>query len=756
MALPLPNLDDRRWVDLVDEGRTLIPLYSPKWTDHNVHDPGITLVELLAWMAELDLYRINRVPASHVGKFLALVGIQPMAPRGARTVLALHAGVPHVEVPADVEIEARDLSGRWVVFRTLAAVTAVQLDLQAIQSGGSSTIEDLTGRWRRGEIVPLLGDEPAPGSALYLGFDRPLPPDVPVTIAFRLSGGFSGSDQRERILDEARRTAEVCPPPGPVYPCHCDVTHSAPAETPASVPASIDAVPPHGSVRTVWEIQIAPGVWHRLDAESGEITDDTRSLTLDGRVVIAAPVATVAARVGAARTPLHYLRCRVTAGSYDAAPALAHVIVNGVAVEQSESMATTWVIAKGAVVSGSLPSPGDERRLAVSWNDKGEIASLEFSTDEPRLRVLEFVAPSSTATGRVTVEAGAAGTGNGEPAQRLTLPRAAVSEGRVDLVAFESDGAVTWTARNDFDASGRTGSHFVLDAQQGLLTFGDGESGRRLPSGALVVARYRSTRGADGNLPAGRSWRIARTAHNTLTLATFTDILSGIAAIANPVPIDGGSAAETLGEATARAVDSVEQPLRAVTLADYEALALATPGVRLARVAARANLDPTAPCLQATGVVTVIIVPFLPRRQPFPTAGTRRAVMRYLFRRRLIGTRVVVVGPKYLEIAVRANVRPLSGVDPVSLRVRIVAALDRFFHPLTGGADGQGWPFGRDVYRSEVLQLLDEVPGVDHVLSLEFISGCSCHGPVCGNVCVGPIGLVSSGAHEIAIDTARG
>jgi predicted phage baseplate assembly protein len=155
-------------------------------------------------------------------------------------------------------------------------------------------------------------------------------------------------------------------------------------------------------------------------------------------------------------------------------------------------------------------------------------------------------------------------------------------------------------------------------------------------------------------------------------------------------------------------------------------------------------------------VVTVIIVPFLPRRQPFPTAGTRRAVMRYLFRRRLIGTRVVVVGPKYLEIAVRANVRPLSGVDPVSLRVRIVAALDRFFHPLTGGADGQGWPFGRDVYRSEVLQLLDEVPGVDHVLSLEFISGCSCHGPVCGNVCVGPIGLVSSGAHEIAIDTARG
>jgi predicted phage baseplate assembly protein len=310
---------------------------------------------------------------------------------------------------------------------------------------------------------------------------------------------------------------------------------------------------------------------------------------------------------------------------------------------------------------------------------------------------------------------------------------------------------VTWAPRPDFDLSGRNGSHFLLDAQQGLLTFGDGDAGRRLPSGAPVFARYRSTSGTDGNLAADRNWRIARTPHNH-AIAGFSTIVSGVATIANPVPADGGAGSETLEEAAARAVDSVEQPMRAVTLADYEALALSTPGVRLARVAARANLDPALPCLQATGVVTVIVLPFLPSRRPFPSAGTRRAVMRFLSRRRLIGTRVVVVGPRYLEIAVRASVRLLAGVDPASLRERIVAALDRFFHPLAGGPDGEGWPFGRDVYRSEVLQVIDEVPGVDHVLSLELVSGCGCHGPVCGNVCVGPIGLAASGRHEIAIE----
>ena len=80
MAVPLPNLDDRRWADLVEEGRALIPLYAPGWTDHNIHDPGIMLMELLAWVAEMDIYWLNRIPDRHKRRFLALAGIQPQPP----------------------------------------------------------------------------------------------------------------------------------------------------------------------------------------------------------------------------------------------------------------------------------------------------------------------------------------------------------------------------------------------------------------------------------------------------------------------------------------------------------------------------------------------------------------------------------------------------------------------------------------------------------------------------------------------------
>jgi predicted phage baseplate assembly protein len=678
MPLPLPNLDDRRWADLVEEARSLIPLYAPGWTDHNVHDPGITLVELLAWMAEMELYRINRVPAAHVRKFLALAGIEPRPPRGARTVLAIRpaAATPRLDLPADTEVEAQDLAGRWIAFRTLAPISAVHLDLQAVQAGAGIRgmgIEDLTARWRRGETVPLLGEEPAPGAALYLGFDRPLPPGVPVSLCFRFAGGRSGWDERERLIEEARRAAGTCAPPGPVFPCRCGETEEMETEAPEP-PASDVTLTPHASACTAWEIQVAPGVWQRLEAD--QVADDTRSLTLDGSAVITAPVATVPARVGPVKAQLHYLRCLLTRGSYDAAPELGSLVVDGVAAEQSQAI-------------------------------QGPI-----------------------------------GTGSGEPHQQLSLAQPSVHGGEISLEVAEATGPVEWTARPDFDLSGRAGSHFVLDAQPGVLTFGDGEAGRRLPPGAVATARYRSTRGAAGNLPAGRPWRLA--GHPG-------------AEVSNPVPAEGGAAAETLSEAAARAVDSVEQPLRAVTLADYEALALATPGVRLARVAARANLDPALPCLRATGVVTVIVLPFLPRRRPSPSAGTRAAVARFLGRHRLIGTRIVVAGPEYLEIAVRATVRAFPGVDPAGLRARIIEALDRFFHPLTGGPDGQGWPFGRDVYRSEVLQLLDEAPGVDHVLALELVAGCGCSGGIgaigghCGNVCIGPLGLVASGRHEIQV-----
>ena len=76
MSLPVPNLDDRHFQDLVDEAKRRIPRYSPQWTDHNVSDPGITLVELFAWLTEQYLFRLNQVPDKNFITFLDLIGVR--------------------------------------------------------------------------------------------------------------------------------------------------------------------------------------------------------------------------------------------------------------------------------------------------------------------------------------------------------------------------------------------------------------------------------------------------------------------------------------------------------------------------------------------------------------------------------------------------------------------------------------------------------------------------------------------------------
>ena len=179
--LPLPQLDDLRWAELVEEGRALIPLYAPEWSDHNASDPGITLTELLAWLAEMQGFQLDQIPARSRLKFLSLVGVSPAPPRPATVVLrfGLPLGAEPLELPATVECEGSDLSGGVVPYRTLAPIQVVPARLEAIASATPAGTRDLTDRWRRGEPFAAFGEDPEPGAALVLSLSASLPPAEP-------------------------------------------------------------------------------------------------------------------------------------------------------------------------------------------------------------------------------------------------------------------------------------------------------------------------------------------------------------------------------------------------------------------------------------------------------------------------------------------------------------------------------------------------------------------------------------------------
>ena len=753
MAVPLPNLDDRRWIDLVEEGRSLIPFYAPQWTDHNIHDPGITIIELLAAIAEMDIYQLNRIPSERKRKFLALIGVHPFPPRPARTVMSFslrNSALPFL-LPAQVEFEGKDLHGERTRFRTLESVTVLASQLAAVQFKEGNAFHDLTSRWRRGEEVQLLGPNPAPGTALYLGFASPLPRTLPVDLFFIFADLRASAQEAERLRLELKQSQEDCRSPRP-NPCRDQEAPNSSAETTNSGRHELS----HHSVHTVWEFLAPSGDWVRLESAAGEIIDETRAFTLNGRVSINVPRPMRRRKIGVNTQELFYVRCRVIRGAFDAAPVLKSLAPNAVLAEQSTALSTQLEINQGVVAevvgTATFPTAWSQRSFVLDLDKAGKISRLTFiesEPDTPVFRVLNFAKATATATGALSLEAAFLGRSSGEPSQSLIVSRLAIVAESFRLFTLEDETWRSWTSRQDFDSSGSADLHYRLDAEKGSVLFGDGDRGRIPPLGALIFAAGYETRAELGNLQPGSIDTLSDNAHNRALLKNLAPYKKDLSAIANSLPSTGGDEAESLEEATERARQLIVKPNRAVTLGDYETLARETPGVHIARVSARANLHPGFPCYQAPGIVTVIVLPSLPVGRPVPSIALRRTISAYLTRRRVIGTRVEVAGPTYRKISVQASVQSAPGINTVALQSTLTKNINRFFDPLVGGPNGTGWPFGRDVYRSEVLQIIDETPGVENVLALELRTGDG--RPQCGNICIGPTGLVDAGEHEIEV-----
>ena len=757
MSISLPNLDDRRWVDLVEEGRALIPFYSPPWTDHNVHDPGITLIELFAWLAEMDIYQLNRIPERHLRKFLSLVGVHPEPPRPslAPLSLALKGDLPAggaVRIPVSVEFEGEDAFGQVTRFRTLNNLTVVRAELKAIQFKDQNGFRDLTARWRRGEAIEIFGEDPAPGAELYLGLSHSPPVETPVSLLIVTRDLLEGEERRRKLAMERDAKRKRCRAPDALLTCDPKSEEAADRKISCSRPARSK----HHSARLAVEFLAGRGRWQRLCSSSdggGGVIDDTRAFTLNGRILLRLPEPIFKAQIGQAPDPLHYLRFRIASGYYDAPPKLRHLALNGVFVEQATPAGVLkWAIATTATIEGKAPKVGKRARFNLQFNNRGEITHLAFVKDgaAPKFRLLEYRKNAGGHPGLLSIEAARIGKGDGRPNLKLKLPESPALQSGFRLFTIENGHWREWRVRRDFDASGRADAHFLLDAAQGVVSLGDGERGRVAPMNAPVIARYLATRADEGNLQADRITRLADAPHNRAILGgDFDKVKNSLAEITNRAPATGGAAAETLPHAIGRAIESVGKTQRAVTLADIEALAMETPGTQLARASARANLHPDFLCLNAPGMITVIVLPYLPVDRPTPRKELLREVEAYLSRRRVIGTRLEVIGPSYLEVAAQARVKACAGVNKAELQRRVVASLDRFFHPLMGGPDGKGWPFGRDVFRSEVLQVIDETGGVDHVFSLELTANGG--EPQCGNICLSANELAVAGRHRIEV-----
>ncbi|HYH03972.1 MAG TPA: putative baseplate assembly protein, partial [Bacillota bacterium] len=271
---------------------------------------------------------------------------------------------------------------------------------------------------------------------------------------------------------------------------------------------------------------------------------------------------------------------------------------------------------------------------------------------------------------------------------------------------------VRWHEVENFMFSKPEDRHYRVDRNQGLIIFGDAVQGMIPPSGAgnIQCRRYQSGGGAEGNVPAG-----------TLTkLRTSYPYIHGVA---NPEAGDGGANLENLVRALTRGPQAVRHRQRAISAADFEWL-VREGSTKINKVKC---LSTTSQIGFEPGWVTVIIVPESNEAAPYPSQELIARIEDELFAKvpadlLAASARVRLIGPDYIRVGALATVSFTSLGAAKVIEGRIQERLTRFFHPLTGGPEGEGWEFGRAVYASEVYQIIEETEGVDYVTDLTLLA----------------------------------
>lgn len=671
--LPKSNLDDRQFKDLVEECILRIPRYCPEWTNYNPSDPGITMIELFAWLTDQMLLRFNQVPQRNYVTFLELLGVRLLAPAPAVADITfyLSAALPNTyTIPTGVEVATvRTETEEAICFTTDRPLVIDKpyirhfLTSQSAEDRPQILRDRFTNLWTMrsdgewsGRELAFFDEQPQPGNSFYLVIDG--------------ESQCEGNVLALKFQGEAATSTGINP----------------------------DAPPRR------WE------AWNGVYWESvllQELDDSTRGFSfselvsqggnpLQGADVVVHlpqswPVTTFTAYQG------RWLRCVHTASQN-----------NQPGYSNSPRIVGLSARAIGGTVGASQSELVRDEILGESDGTAGQAFKLQGIPVLNR-REDEYI---------------------------VVTPPGALPQ--------------TWTEVKDFAESGAQDRHYTIDSRTGIVQFGplireaaqlqrqtqqrslaqigtqfnrspnptlnnelERQYGAVPPRGSVIrMVSYRTGGGTKGNVQRG-SIIIAKTA------------VPYVARVTNHISARNGADAESLEDAVLRVPAMLRTRDRAVTPEDFEALTLQAGGGAIVRVR----------CLPATstteaGIVKLLVVPAantdtITRGEGIePEVLTlspqlRDQIVAYLDERRLLGVQVRLQTPEYVGVAVQTEVALESEYNNPAAQQEVLwklrIALYRFLNPITGGLDGKGWPFGRPLYPSDIVNLFQQFSAVRYL-----------------------------------------
>ena len=713
MPLTIPKLDDRTYQDLLDEALARIPVHTPEWTNFNKSDPGVTLIEIFAFLTENLLYRSNQIPERNRRKFLQLLGVPLRPASSARGIVVFsneRGPLQTITLNGGLEVRAGQ-----VPFYTEAGLDVLPVEAQVFY---------------KKEITNPSAQLKEYYNQLYASYTGQ-PPDMEL----RLYETVTLSPRYETGVDLGKEAVD-----GSLWVAILARAGDKPAENTEKGKEALR----HQVREQIGGKTLSLGIVPSLTDASrrlvpGKLARDEEAVLLRYEI----PVGGTLPLEPSERVPRYRLL---------------------------EAVESTNVLTQPGIVQITLPDPSKLRL----WDnlDPLEPGVMDFppTLEDTNLtdRIITWVRIASSAAvqakllwvginatfvnQRAHVANEVLPTGMGTPDQVVVLSKTPVIHQSVRLTVSNGGVAEEWKEIDDLTSAGPEipvpdlreppGAPptrndlvkvFMVDPESGEIRFGDGFRGARPPFGATLRADYDYGLGREGNVNKG-------------SITSGPALPAGIK-VTNPVRTWGGAEPETVRQGEKQITRYLQHRDRMVSLGDCETIVLRTPGVDIGRVevvpAFNPELTPSEPG-DAPGAVTIMVIPKYDPSQPDAPRPDRlflNSICRYIDSRRLVTTEVFLRGPAYKQIWVSVGIEVIPGKAIAEVREAVKGELVRFLSPLPNddrvllddegvfltapqyAKTARGWPLKKPVVALELMAVASRVPGVSLVNKVLLAEG---------------------------------
>lgn len=712
----LPDYDDQTYEEIVETVRRKIPVIFPEWTDLNEHDPGFTLIELFAWLKEMEQYSLNRITNQGYESMLKVLGKTFKRPSPSKTI-AVFRDVPVIcRLPSGYRIRA---SGN-VPFECerAAELGKYKIECAAISDGYKyNPVSDLL--MENDLNFNAFGEEPRDGiSALYLGLTRKTESaDLSLYVLVYDNYPVARNPFLEAQSAPRRIAAEYAVKNG---------------GTLEFVPAEIFEDETHA-------FSVSGGIHIRLGK-------DARGLLIDDNL-----------------PECIWLRFRLLEQGCEESPRIISIFENSVELLQRNTQCETLEAKAKAgrfemVCDGILALHGNLLAFVRDNYGWSRFDGFSVNMDERRRCAVRFdgLPEDIAADGENNLRIVCCEPGfqdamllpgsTGLPGQRFRVKcDEIVLTETLQVMAFEqSDGGdMRWFDYryvSDLSSAGPLDRVFGFDLNSGELIFGDNVHGCVPERGEdnILIVSCSQTAGSRGNILAG-------------SLEPFE--YAGVKLEpCNLYASSCGGDGDDIKSAVEDFHGSLNTLTRAVTLQDYEKIAACAPGLRVLSVKAIPCFDPDSSVLggaESPAMVTVVVMPY--SESPFPKPDGRfiAEVRRYLENYRMITTELKVIAASFVQISVYAEVVLQDSGDGRVLS-DIKTRIERLFDIQKRIAAGIKPVFGEPVRENTVVSKIAEVAGVNHVKKVTLgVHGNEGHRDRYGNILLPPYALAYLGSLEI-------